>query len=253
MLSEIHVDELSKRRRLGKPLLAAKLFGRALERLRRRLLRDEAEATALHTSRVAAAKPVPVRPAALAASRREREHLPLLHHRDLLRLGSSRGRALHTTHARPARQLGRHRRAAPSDDDWYANLIWLERRKCLLLTHAGTLFSVFLPDVRAPQLRPPGPYIVGVVEAALDSEGLPTHLFGTLDPAALKVAKTASRSVLGFMNDMAVHIDYAVASAGGLGRCDADAVSRHLRRTPYNRGGFLYPIDLALARCGCRA
>ena len=22
------------------------------------------------------------------------------------------------------------------DDDWYANLLWLDRRKCLLLTHA---------------------------------------------------------------------------------------------------------------------
>src|SRR5215211_1374828 len=54
----------------------------------------------------------------------------------------------------------------PSDKDWYANVLWLERRKCLLLTHAGTLFSVFVPDVRAPQLRPLGPYVVGVVEAA---------------------------------------------------------------------------------------
>ena len=60
---------------------------------------------------------------------------------------------------------------APSDEDWYANVFWLERRKCLLLTHAGTLFSVFVPDVRAPQLRPLGPYVVGVLEATLHSEG----------------------------------------------------------------------------------
>ena len=32
-----------------------------------------------------------------------------------------------------------------ADEDWYANLLWLDRQKCLLLTHAGTLFSVFLP------------------------------------------------------------------------------------------------------------
>src|SRR4051812_31371037 len=66
----------------------------------------------------------------------------------------------------------------PSDKDWYANVLWLERRKCLLLTHAGTLFSVFVPDVRAPQLRPLGPYVVGVVEAALDSGGLATNGLG---------------------------------------------------------------------------
>lgn len=54
----------------------------------------------------------------------------------------------------------------PGDEDWYANILWLERRKCLPLTDAGTLSSVFLPDVRAPHLRPLGPTIVGVVGAA---------------------------------------------------------------------------------------
>ena len=44
-----------------------------------------------------------------------------------------------------------------SDDDWYLNLLWLERRKCLLFTHAGTLFSAFVGDVRAADLRPIGP------------------------------------------------------------------------------------------------
>lgn len=136
----------------------------------------------------------------------------------------------------------------PSDGDWYANILWLERRKSLLLTHAGTLFSVFVPDVRVSQLRPLGQYVVGVVEASLRSEGLPAHALGVLEPAALEVAKTTSRSVLGFMNNMAVHIDYAVASAGGLDRCDACAISRQLRRTPYNRGGYLYPIDLVVER-----
>jgi hypothetical protein len=44
--------------------------------------------------------------------------------------------------------------APPSDDDWYANLLWLDRRKCLLATHAGTLFSLFVADIRAADLRP---------------------------------------------------------------------------------------------------
>lgn len=26
------------------------------------------------------------------------------------------------------------------DEDWYANLLWLERQKCMLLAHAGTCF-----------------------------------------------------------------------------------------------------------------
>lgn len=53
------------------------------------------------------------------------------------------------------------------------NLVWLDRRKCLLVTHAGTLFPVFVADVRAAGLRPPGPYVVRIIEAELASEGLP--------------------------------------------------------------------------------
>lgn len=102
-------------------------------------------------------------------------------------------------------------------------------------------------------MRPLGPYVAAVVEAELRAEGLPVDALGPLDPTAVQIAKTANRSVLGFMNDMAVQIEYAVASAGGLPRCDAADVSRHLRRTPYNRGGYLYPIDLAIARASGRA
>ena len=41
---------------------------------------------------------------------------------------------------------------APADgDDWYANLLRIDGRKCLLLTHADTLFTIFEPGVRAPR------------------------------------------------------------------------------------------------------
>lgn len=53
------------------------------------------------------------------------------------------------------------------DDDWYANLLWIDRRKCLLLTHAGTLFPVFAAGVRKRDLQPPGPSIAAHAEAAL--------------------------------------------------------------------------------------
>ena len=48
-------------------------------------------------------------------------------------------------------------------DDWYANLLWIGRRKCVLLTHAGTAFSVFVPDVRKAHLARFGPWVEGQV------------------------------------------------------------------------------------------
>lgn len=83
------------------------------------------------------------------------------------------------------------------------NLLWLDRRKCLLLTHVGTLFPVFAADVRATDLRPLGAYVVGIIEAELASENLSPDRLGRLDPNAVQVAKATSRSVLGFMNEMA--------------------------------------------------
>jgi len=59
-----------------------------------------------------------------------------------------------------------------SPSDWYANLLVIERRKCLLVTHARTLFSVFAPDVRAAQLRPLGPFVV----ASVPSRPAPRYL-----------------------------------------------------------------------------
>jgi len=44
---------------------------------------------------------------------------------------------------------------APARDpeDWYANLLWFDCHKCLLLTHSATLFTIFEADVTASRLR----------------------------------------------------------------------------------------------------
>jgi hypothetical protein len=140
----------------------------------------------------------------------------------------------------------------PAADDWYANLLWLDRQKCLLLTHAGTLFSVFRAGVGKADLRPIGAYVVKAVEAELRSESLPPDTFAQLNPDTVRLAKTASRSTLGFMNEMAVHLRYGVADAGGLSHCEISALNRGLRRTLHKRGGYAYPIELVAQRLAAR-
>ncbi len=90
-----------------------------------------------------------------------------------------------------------------SDEDWYLNLLWIDRRKCLLLTHAGTLFPVFAADVRKADTTPIGPYVADLVEVHLRSEGLSTDTLGRLEPDDVQLEKTASRSILGVMNECA--------------------------------------------------
>src|SRR5216683_7860087 len=87
--------------------------------------------------------------------------------------------------------------AEHSDEDWYANLLWLERQKCMLLAHAGTLFSVFFPGVHKADLVPIGVPVVTHIHNELRAESLPLDRFGVLDPGSVELAKTASRTVLG--------------------------------------------------------
>lgn len=138
---------------------------------------------------------------------------------------------------------------APGDDDWYLNLLWIDGRKCLLLVHAATLFPIFAADVRASRLRPVGQWVAARVHEALEAERLPANTLGRLDPAACVITKTASRRVLGVMNDMAVHIEFATFDAGGLASLEADDLNRSLRRGLHSHGrDYATPFELAMER-----
>lgn len=135
----------------------------------------------------------------------------------------------------------------PDPSDWYVNLLWFEGRKCLLVTHARTLFSVFVPDITVADLRPPGPSIVAAVRAALHAENLPEDALGALDPGDVVVTKTASRKVLGVMTDHAFIIEHHLADAGGLARFDLGELHHGLHRTLNSTTGYARPIEAVTA------
>jgi hypothetical protein len=127
----------------------------------------------------------------------------------------------------------------PGSDDWYANVFIIERRKCLLLVHADTLFSVLDTDVRVAQLDDLGSYVASLIVDALASEGLAPATLGPVDPSGVRVARTASRGVLGHL----------IAHGGGLRHTDLDGVNRRLRRGLHRRGGdYVVPLELAARR-----
>lgn len=135
--------------------------------------------------------------------------------------------------------------APPGDDDWYANLLWIDRRKCLLVLHAGTLFPTFVPDIRVADLRPFGRRIVALLEGALLDEGLPVSALGRLDPDTVRLAKTASRHVLGVMNEIAFECSWHADQAGGLCNVNADELNHHLRRSLHTKDGqYRVPLEL---------
>lgn len=146
-------------------------------------------------------------------------------------------------------RAGRLLEAEPGNDDWYANVFMIERRKCLLLVHADTLFSVLDTDVRVAQLDDLGSYVATLVVDALASEGLARTKPGPVDPSGVRVAKTASRSVLGHMNEMMFEAQHLIAQDGGLRHTNLDCVNRRLRRGLHRRcGDYVVPLELAATR-----
>jgi hypothetical protein len=141
----------------------------------------------------------------------------------------------------------------PTDDDWYLNLVWIERQKCLLLTYTGTLFSVFRAGVRVADLRPLGTYLVEAIQTELRAEGLPAGTFSELEPDSVRLAKTASRSILGFMTEMAFELGWIITDRGGLRLSgDINALNHALRRMLWNRGDYFRPIELVHQRLNAR-
>ena len=116
------------------------------------------------------------------------------------------------------------------------------------LSAAGV--SVFAADVRKADLTSPGVFATGLIAEALAREELPGDTLGHLDPADVHLARTASRSVLGHMNDMAFTCAHVVELAGGLGRTDVADLNHRLRRGLHNRGGYVMPVELAASRAG---
>lgn len=127
--------------------------------------------------------------------------------------------------------------------NWYGNLLWIDRRKSLLLTHEDTLFSIFVPDIRKADLTPLGQFMAEHISVALRQERLPPRTFGELSNPQVTVAKTRSRSVLGSMNDMAYNCFHWVESLGGLANMQVEKLNHDLRTTPMGALNYAYPLD----------
>jgi hypothetical protein len=97
-------------------------------------------------------------------------------------------------------------------------------------------------------LRATRQLVTGLIGQELRREELPAGTFGNLEQQEVLLARTADRSVLGGMNDMAFRCERAIAGAGGLARTDLPELNRSLRRNINSARGYCPPIELAARR-----
>lgn len=102
--------------------------------------------------------------------------------------------------------------------------------------------------MRAARLRDTHRLVTGLIERELRREGLPPGTFGNLRGHDLVLAKTADRSVLGCMNDMAFLCEVAITDSGGLAHCDPGELNQALHRNINSPRGYRPPVELAAER-----
>lgn len=130
-------------------------------------------------------------------------------------------------------------------DSWHANLLRIDRRKCVLFTHDATLYSVFVSGLRKADFAQLDQVFGQRVFKTLLWEGFPqASIERMLDACrAMRFTHTNNRRVLGSMNDLRFQIEVGVAHAGGLDQVDLADLHQRLNRTPLSAVGYRYPVE----------
>ncbi len=118
--------------------------------------------------------------------------------------------------------------------DWHANILTINRKKCILVTHTLSLYSFFIYGVTRKDFDSFITLFNDHLRAQLKSEGLSKPaLFDTKgDDVDLIITKTNNRSVLGSMNELSYGLEYAVWDWEGIGAPDEVKMADRINDTP---------------------
>ena len=124
--------------------------------------------------------------------------------------------------------------------DWYANILSIDHRKCVLFTNADTLFSFAAVGLRRPAFDRIGEVFRNRLEESLREEGVPADRVDTvlMEYEHLPLGKTENRRVLGSMNDFAYHLKRHMASESRLMHGDLPSIQRWLNDMPMGAIGY---------------
>jgi len=130
--------------------------------------------------------------------------------------------------------------------NWFANLLRIDRRKCILFTNEKTLYSFLIPKVKKENLQNIFDEFLFHLSMNLQAEGFTIEVINRVLQTYTEMGfvKTSNRQVLGVMNDFTYAYQYNIDRAGGLDRARILEVNKQVNRTPSSPLKYKYPIDM---------
>lgn len=135
--------------------------------------------------------------------------------------------------------------------DWYVNLLVIDRRKCLMFMNERTLLSFISIGFKKSKGLKHDIHEVFIHHLfnLYTLLGLPLEGLNRVmdDYCEYGYSKTASRKLLGNMNDLAKLYQATIAYNGGIEHCDLSEIIRSMNHTPQVSLNHQYSVDVAKA------
>jgi hypothetical protein len=127
---------------------------------------------------------------------------------------------------------------------WHANLLIIDRSKCVLFANDKTLFNFIIPDVQKAQWQKIDAEFKAWLQCVLADEGFDTTVIEQVlsEYNQIGFANTSNRSVLGSMNDLAFHYQVRIEEAGGIHSYMMPEIIKTMNRVPFSRLEHYNPI-----------
>jgi F0F1-type ATP synthase delta subunit len=130
--------------------------------------------------------------------------------------------------------------------NWYANLLTIDRRKCILFTNEKTLYSFLVPKVKKDNLKNIVDEFLLNLSMNLQAEGIPIEVISKVmqEYSDIGFAKTVNKHVLGSMNELTFQYkDIIMNRYARIEQVKALELNREINRTIMGGINYLKPVE----------
>lgn len=145
-------------------------------------------------------------------------------------------------------KLGSPSLATPILDDWFIDVIRVQRKKVAMVTHAKSLLTFLLPYEQVGGAKSIPDCIGVLLKGFLNENDLEAddELFDTIFSNSHVFCKTDNRKVLGHMNDFKRCVEVGIYHDGlEFGSINWKDIMHSINNMPIGTQGYKYATDLA--------